>query len=754
MKGTHMNRNSKQDHLSTLIAQGGMKAAMAVLFAFLLFLFFHGFSVVDQADYLSSWVGRKAQYLAVFLAFSFVCMLFFLVRNFLQKFSARTLKILTAVLFGVMILIQVFFLIYFRSMYLWDGAFVVGGANSLVTEGSIGQDAYYYLSVYKNQHPFVVFTALLLWIGQRLSLETAGQYLLLNMVNTICLDTAVFFLLKCQDYVLRHREDHERAQRRCYLLMLIAGNPFVYVFAAYYYTIVLSLPFFVAGMYFALKVLCGDSVEKSNRRFQKYVIDVLPAGILFAVGYALRATTIIPVIACLLTGFVIVLLKRDAKSVLQPVLLFGVVILTGSLISLGAQRIVGIDTTDTAFPTSHWLMMSLTSPGSHNEEDEAFTAGFATKEEKKQAVHERLVGKLKDLGIGGLAHLAVDKLEYTWESGNHSYGFFTGNTLRVRGPYEWIYGGHKDLLALYGQGYYLFLIGAALLAILRLFVKIPSGEERTIVCPVFFFCLTLLGGLLFYLLWETGTQHSLVFFPIFFWIASFSAYVRPVYTGKTKELYERFHRPVLMGVGAFTFLLLTVFMIKERAVFTTRVYENSAVVSLQQLANHPYELKDDEVFVQQISADHSFDRMIFQFRNFVSDEENDSGYRVRFYRGELLWEDTIIAKGQPLNGAFIKDFETLPAGSYELEITKTEGSRDNHLSIVTYRMDGYDAYTDGELLINGQSDARDLMFGLYEKRNGCYVSVPGYVCFWLVFFICFLFWEICCILMDKYGKKE
>ena len=77
---------------------------------------------------------------------------------------------------------------------------------------------------------------------------------------------------------------------------------------------------------------------------------------------------------------------------------------------------MGIDTTDTAFPATHWIMMSMTSPGCHNEEDEAFTASFTTREEKQRAVEERLVEKVKALGIPGLVRLLSDKVDYTWES--------------------------------------------------------------------------------------------------------------------------------------------------------------------------------------------------------------------------------------------------------------------------------------------------------------------------------------------------
>lgn len=757
-----MKQESSLAHNESYFAKGCMKAAMAMLFLILLFLFIHGFSVMDQADFVAANVTTRWQYVAVFVAFAFVCMLFYLLWNVLGLFGKRQLGVLTWILFVGMLAVQCAFLLYFRSMYLWDEAFVVGGANSLIETGRVSQDAFYYLSIYPNQHPFVVVTSGLLWIGRRLSLSKAGQYLLLNAAGTICLDTAVVFVLKCQTYLLRSADPLMRARKRCFLLLLICLNPFVYVFAAYYYTISLSLPFFMCGMFFSLKVLGG------NRRY------VLPAGILFGMGYALRPTTVIPVAACVLTGFVVSLFKKDARRFGHSCLLLSVSLLTGFLLCQGSQRLVGIDTTDTAFPTSHWLMMSLTSPGNHNEEDEAFTASFVTKEEKRQAVSRRLVNKLRQLGIRGYAHLAVDKLTYTWESGSHAYGFYTGNTLRTGGFYRWVYGNRRDALALYGQGYYLFLLSCMLCVICRFWVREPAAELQKLTCPLFFFLLTILGGILFYILWETGTQYSLVFFPLFFLTASFaygtghafgeigSVRLYKMQDGRRESLRSLLHGnaaghrelPIVMVLMAAVFALFTLWMWKERPAFTARAYMRDETRLLQVLANTPHELGDGEVLLQEFEVDRPFDKMIFQYRNFSKEGENDSVYQVVLRSSSILWEDTIIAKEEVQNAAFVKKFELLPAGRYELLIRKTDGSADNNLSFVTYRMGGYDAYTNGDLLLNGQKLEQDLMMGLYQTSTSAYATLTGYCGFWLVCFVCFLFWEICCILMGKCDIKE
>lgn len=736
-----MNKKAEVNQGLSLLYGGCLKAAAVMLSAFLVFLFFHGFTVSDQMDYMQEALGRRGGMIVVFFAFCFVCMLFYGAKNVLLLFKESQLKLLACLLLGCMVVLQLVFVFYFKSMYLWDGAFVIGAANSLVETGSIAEEAFYYLSVYKNQHPFVVFTAGLLFLGKKFGISSTGLYLLLNVINVICIDTAIFFLLKLQGIWLMKHTTKEQLRRKVWLLLLFVLNPFVYVFAAYYYTITLSLPFFMAGCCCAFKVICG------NKRY------VVPSGILFGAGFALRATTIIPGLAFFLVAGLLALIKRDGKRLLQATLVFVITIVSGSLLMFGAERVVGIDTTNTAFPTTHWIMMSLTSPGCHNEEDEAFTASFATKEEKEKAVDARLRQKLKELGIGGYAKLVVDKIKYTWESGNHSYAFFTGNAQRTDGAYEWIYGSKKELLAAYGQGYYLFLLFFMIVSIVK-FVRQKADDKIFLhMAMQGMLYVTLLGGFLFYILWETGTQYSLVFFPLFFVVAAEGSYGKSEWLEKID--YKIGGKAKVKGTFAYAllcilvFVFFTAFMYTNRHAFIGQIKEKEQTVVLQLLANAPMELTDHEELIQKINATKSFDKLIFQFRNFVSDRENDSVYKVKLVdtkSGKSVFEEEIKAKDQPVNGAFAHTFAKQKAGTYELKIRKIAGAAENNLSFVTYQMGGYDAYQEGQFLINEQPQERDLMFGIYQTVQNSHMTVFSFCILWLVCFLIFLFFEFCCIL--------
>ena len=97
--------------------------------------------------------------------------------------------------------LQIYMLFYYRSSYLFDNAFVTGGASALAMDGQVAKEAVYYLSVYPNQNAYAVLTAVLWKLGTAAGISRAAMPLLLNCVNLVFLDTAaVLFLLTVSAY--------------------------------------------------------------------------------------------------------------------------------------------------------------------------------------------------------------------------------------------------------------------------------------------------------------------------------------------------------------------------------------------------------------------------------------------------------------------------------------------------------------------------------------------------------------------------
>ncbi|MBP3459464.1 MAG: hypothetical protein J6K58_09655 [Lachnospiraceae bacterium] len=719
--------------------------AMALLFVTLFCLFAGGFTFYEDAEFLYSFAGSSELAVLCGLAVLFFLLLYIASGRLFSGCSKRVLKLFYTGMILVMVLVQCYFLFYVRSYYKWDSGFVIGGAASLAETGNVAEEAFYYLSVYPNQNTFVLITAVLVRLGNLLGISVAERPLLFNLLNTVCLDGALLLVIPILKRWKKDLQDWEL----CRIFMLLVCNPFLYVGVSYYYTITLSLPLTMGFLYLVFSMTEGDQTAKWG--VGRIGGTAFLAGILLGGGYELRATAVILGIAVFFTGLWL-LWGQEKKTAKRILLCLGIIGLTACLsagtLSVVQKSYVGIDTEDTAFPTSHWLMMSLTMPGSHNGEDEAYTASFPTKEEKKEAVALRMREKLDAMSAGDYLSLVKTKVRNTFGTGMNGYTTFLADALRTDGLYEAVFGGHRDFVILWHQGYYLFLLLGILLYagswIYQCFryQKVDFGG--------FFLLLILFGAILFYVLWEASEQYSVPFMMIMSCLA-FGGLAEG-----SKALQGR-KAVVQKGAAFCAWTGAAVFVIWAAARFskiTDTPIEQSHPVAVQILANTSYTVDDGEEMVQTLHLTQPFNRMIIQWRN-PDLEESTAVYRVQLREtdGEILFEEEIHARGTGYNGAGIYDFEKVipKKGDYEISLCKIAGEPDHDLEFVIYDMYGYTPYPAGQLYLKTDTEGSgkqimtaSLLFSISEESRESYTSAGKYIIFVSLIFLIFLFMGFWC----------
>ena len=724
------------------------RISLFVLAAFLAFFCLNGLTDWEQADFLFA-----TQHKAV-LALLVICCVVLLwtslqaARLFLERQGAKSLRCIAAVLLTGAALLQLVFLFHYRNLYLFDNAFVTGGASTLATGDGVAPGARYYFSVYPNQNAYIVLTAFLWKLGSFLGLDRGQIPYLLNTVNLLCLDSAFFLLYRTY---CAYKKDAAPADR-VWFLLLICMNPFLYIGVCYYYTIVLSMPFVMALLYLYIRYFCGEGKVP--------VRAAVLMSLCFGAGYLLRATTVIPMIAVL---FVSIYFRKWKKE-----LLLTLAAAVGCIFLLGRANAgyIGIDTRDSAFPALHWVMMSLTPPGTHNEADEAYTASFATKEEKQEAVKARLAEKLSAMSAADMGRLFVSKLKQTWGSGSNGYTVFLENCVETDGIYEWVFGQHKDICLLYHQGYYLLL--------LLLFLRQLSAGIRCVDDRAYVWQLTYLGAILFYLLWETGGQYSLPFLPVLMLGAGVGAGLQDAETeaqmeriGEVKDPKRRSERWMkhrsrrwgcaLAGMVCLAFLFL--FWVRKYPAFTQPEQEWTHPVVTQILANDETILQGDAEFCQEFETDQPFNRIVFQYTN--PNEVSQAIYEVRLVdsKERTLLAQSIDLCGAPARNAAIYDFPTVAPEkkeSYRLLIRMQEGTSEDRLGIITYSMGHYDAWPVGACLLGGQELEKDMLFAVSYVRRRPYMTRRQYLLAGILMGI-ILFLPILGILVytkDWYNQKD
>lgn len=785
---------------------------MAVLFVVLFFLFVNGFDSYSDAGFIYSFANKAERIFLAGLSLLFFWFLFHIAGLFLKKCTQKSIKCINLGMWIVFVLIQAFFLFYIRSYYKWDSGFVIGAAASLAEQKSVAEEAYYYLSVYPNQNLFVFLTAVLVHLANIFNIPVADRPLLFNTFNTILMDLSLILLIsilkkfhKESLFGKKIRSEQEREALLCRMRFLLFCNPFLYLGVSYYYTITLSWIFTMGFLVLlfdekettekerkikeAIAVISEENRDERREKARKEtgketgketraeigaektpkiqtIIKWVIAGLLLGIGYELRATAIIFAIAAMILVIfrLVTGVAQKKRLAAKTIIIVLVAVLSLQLIHVSTEKFVGIDTTNTAFPTTHWIMMSLTPPGGHNAEDEEFTASFATKEEKKAAVSERMREKLQTMGIKGYAELVLTKVKRTFGDGMNGYTTFLSDGYKTGKLYDALFGNHKDLFILWHQGYYLFLMLGILISV---GVMLKAGCNKDVFHvsryrELFCFLLVLLGAILFYVIWEASEQYSVPFMPIMLFLGLSGMQMMEdngcikqennILLGQSKRVNAFINQNRWLWIlglsAAFAFVAWS---ICRYPVFVNQPFHQSQTVATQILANEPFWVDDGETLIQNLTLDGSCNHLVIQWRNPLG-EENDSVYEIVFGSRdgqEIYFKEQIVAAQSGYNGAGIYDFETVtPKKETVISIQKVAGSPDSDLQFVRYHMYGYTPYPGGSLEIVRDSETTktdsSLLFLLSNETEKSYATPTGYIFFVTCLFLIFLFMGICC----------
>ncbi len=308
-----------------------------------------------------------------------------------------------------------------------------------------------------------------------------GPLLLLTILGIM---TAVLFM-----YLIGVRIGGIRTGAK--ILALCVLNPIYYVLVLWVYTNVISIPFMMAVIYF------GVCMYQEKRRGY-WIFACVLEGISSAVGYFIRPTAVIPLIAFVICA---VLWAVKCKENVRRLVKYSIVcVIMAALVFSGISKLNDrffSSVTDENFPVTHWLMMGSHGEGMHNYPDVNYTKSFETKKEKTHATVKKLISHYKEHGQAELVSFFYDKLVFSWSFGDGIEIIpKVSQDLKQTKLHSWIMGNRMDLFRLYC---YAFRIANMILILIALWDLL---KMKGIDAYQFVFVLSLFGGMLFYCLWR------------------------------------------------------------------------------------------------------------------------------------------------------------------------------------------------------------------------------------------------------------
>lgn len=542
-------------------------------------------SVVSMIGYRKVYSGPfvyAREFLTVFL--SAVCFVILFQWIFIKLKKAR--KRVSLILFICIIVMQVLFLVFVsHPMVISDAARVQNEALAMVKWNHGKMDmTNSYLQQYTNNH-FVVI--LFYYFYKILSvLGITEVWVPTIILNMFCVDTGIYF-------TYRTAKRLKGIVNGNLILVFFLFSPTTYTWLTTAYTNTFSFPFVMAILYLCLWLRGGEPNGKN-------IVKCILLGFATVVGYFVRPTTILPIIAMFLFSGIKffaepLVVQRKAMRVWNPdwnltkrvsekrntLIKAGIVLLVCGLTWGGCQMLMNrhIDREKITgnFPVVHWIMMGLNerTGGGFAEEDVEYTKSFEGVDAKKKADIARLKERVLEMGPSRLALQGFVKMARVWAMGDddsipkasyaHDYPLL----------YERFMGSGNGWFIVYMQSYRLAIF-------LLLFLSVLQQLRRGKCQELFLYTLTFLGAVMFFLIWEANMKYNICFMGVCFLLMADGTQglrhkVILCRLGKNKKTWRK-HICAFVGAGCLIFSLLLQYpMLKSEAHLKRKEYYNSRI---------------------------------------------------------------------------------------------------------------------------------------------------------------------------------
>lgn len=643
--------------------------------------------------------------------------------SFIDKISIKKSKICLISMGAAIVILQIIVLFFITSSRgITDTFSVVDEALTMlkVKHSMIGNNADYY-SKYGNNNFITYVIYKIFQLSKKFHITCFGKILI--FFNILCIDFSILFSIRIAKVL---RGDIFAIK----VLFLIVICPTTYLWLTFTYTNTFSMLFIMAMLYYGIKGLVGKG--------QKYIYCII-TGFLSAIGFAIRPTTIIPLIAiCIMY----ILFNKHIEFVKRMKLLL-VLIVTFVILTISILCIIDKHTDklqkEATFPYTHWIMMGLKDQGYVNKNDVDFTRSFITKEDKKAANIREIKRRIKNLGPMGYGILVANKLEAVWGIGTDDYEAFSFNGEKIHRAYLYVYGDKNGLMLIFCQVFRSFTF-------LFLLYSVMNQLREKKIDLRFFFSLTLFGVIVFFILWEANKKYSICFTYLILLLTTDGFICLEDSIKKKLHKLEQSMSKIRFGyrsIVSLITLVLFIFMLVDSHYYieNKKEYSKPAVV-IGYNNNEYYCLKENTSIIQTFRTANVFNQI-----QVLTKEKKRTG-KKKNYKFELIDETgNILAQelfsNNKINGdkycifRFHKVNRNHKNAKYYIKISCID-SREKYISFGYNYTNTMDPYKYGTFAINNQRTNTDLVFSVVYSSYESYTTMLRYIIICLAILLAFI----------------
>lgn len=380
----------------------------------------------------------------------------------------------------------------------WDMGDVFNIAKNY-TIGSEDIGAGYLLQYPNNQ----MITVIYIVVFKIASIFKCSDFITIaTLFNSLIITATVILLYYCINKI------YNKSKALLALIICLCTTP-LYMHCAIYYTDSLSM-FFSTLILFLFLIL----KENENKTTLKNILLII-MGIILAIAWKVKITSIFIAIAIVVYQ---ILTKIDKKTLKNYCItgITAVVVLLGFSTIMNTQLNKSSNTGIYKMPIEHWIMMGLVDNGSYNEELLNYTLSYNSYSEKREADRLKINEIMRNYTCNDfIKHLTV-KLKYAWTDGTYyAPAKLSRNPVNKNIIHECILndGKYSNVYKYFPQVMHLTLL------ILIIFSCIKLIKEKDYTSYKYILSISMVGIIVFLLIWENRSRYILTMFPIYLALA-------------------------------------------------------------------------------------------------------------------------------------------------------------------------------------------------------------------------------------------
>lgn len=716
-------KNNKINSVLTNLIQKLVEFSLILLIVLIVVATYKAFLYRGDFSYLNKVENNIT--LIYIIGVIFLALLFLTLFKLIDKFKLGNKKIIVVLSFLIIIVLQITYASVMKTIPINDPGITHDEAVSIVKDNNISDKIHWnYFQRCTNNIPFTIMLGNIYKVCNLIGIT--DYVFVRNIICMIFIDITILF-----GYLFVKGIKNNNTGLK--FLLICMFNPLIYIEVSYLYPNTISMTFVMVMIYLFYKIIKAETIK------MKVILTIL-LGLTTVVGGILRPTSYIVLIAFAI--YVILKLIQN-KKYLKSVLICGAIfIITGiptMMLYKGIEKsYVKFDYTDTATPWSHYIMMGLGKNGSYSGEDVRFTRSFDTKKEKITANLDEARNRLRELNISGLMNLASSKIQTVWSEGTSKYLLTSIESENYNKLYKYVVGSKNDLVVLYSQIYRITLLVFALISTVLMIKNKKLNFDYIIY-------LTLLGAMLFFLMWEANKTYAICFIPILMLLATKG--ITEINEKNMQKIY--INNKKIFGV---IILITVILLVSNYNHFTKKgkyIDKEILINQTQYSVDYITRLYGDDVVYQTFYADKPFNTIELELKNprkvkgvnyYVELLNNNNEIIKKF---EIPSEE-IIDEPKENVGKTIKrqkeikiahktilKFKSIKPDGKEKYTIKIYGDENTtyrkSINIGAYISENFDKVKDAELYRNNENLNGDLQFSVYREQNKAYFSPKVYI---------------------------